>query len=194
MKHVLIIQGHPDREERHLCHALAEAYEDGATAAGHDIRELDVARLDFPLLRSEREWKNSPLTAALQHAQAGIAWAHHLVLFFPLWLGDMPALLRGFLEQVARPGFAFEEEEGNPFARKGLKGRSARIVVTTRMPTMAYRSYLRPHDRRSSERNILGLVGIAPVRQTLVGDVEHLGAAGRRRWLSKMKAFGRSTG
>jgi hypothetical protein len=62
------------------------------------------------------------------------------------------------------------------------------------MPAMVYHSYLRPHDRKLSERNILGFVGIAPVRQTLVGDVEHLGAAGRRRWLSKMKAFGRAAG
>jgi putative NADPH-quinone reductase len=194
MKHLLIIQGHPDREERHLCHALADAYEDGATAAGHDIRELDVARLDFPLLRSEREWKDGPLTAALQHAQAGIAWAHHIVFFFPLWLGDMPALLKGFLEQVARPGFAFKEDEGNPFARKGLAGRSARIVVTTQMPALAYRWYFRPDSHKTSERTILGFVGIAPVHQTLVGDVEHLGEAGRRRWLSKMKAFGRAAG
>ena len=40
----------------------------------------------------------------------------YLVLFFPLWLGDMPALLKGFLEQVARPGFAFMPQGDNPFA------------------------------------------------------------------------------
>ena len=33
-------------------------------------------------------------------------WAQHLVLMFPLWLGDMPALMKAFLEQVARPGLA----------------------------------------------------------------------------------------
>ena len=35
-------------------------------------------------------------------AQADIGWAQHIVLFFPLWLGDMPAVLKAFLEQVAR--------------------------------------------------------------------------------------------
>ena len=32
-------------------------------------------------------------------------WAEHLVFLFPLWLGDMPAVLKGFLEQLMRPGF-----------------------------------------------------------------------------------------
>jgi putative NADPH-quinone reductase len=51
-----------------------------------------------------------------------------IVFFFPLWLGEMPALLKGFLEQVARPGFAFgRESSGSPFTQKNLKGRSARV-------------------------------------------------------------------
>ena len=33
----------------------------------------------------------------------------HLVIVFPLWLGDMPAVLKGFFEQVLRPGFAIGE-------------------------------------------------------------------------------------
>lgn len=194
MKHILVIQGHPDREERHLCHALADAYEEGAIAAGHVIRDLDVARIDFPMLRSEREWKDARLPDSLALAQTAIGWAHHIALFFPLWLGDMPALLKGFLEQVARPGFAFQEAEGNPFARKALAGRSARIVVTTGMPALLYRWYYRAQSTKSPERNILSFVGMAPIRQTLIGDVDSLSDATTRHWLAKMKTFGREGG
>ena len=42
----------------------------------------------------------------MQKAQRAIASAEHIVIFFPLWLGTMPALLKAFLEQVLRPGFA----------------------------------------------------------------------------------------
>jgi putative NADPH-quinone reductase len=87
----------------------------------------------------------------------------------------MPALLKGFLEQVARPGFAFRyEKEGTPFTAKGLKGRSARVVVTMGMPALVYRWYFRAHSVKSLERNILGFVGIAPVHETLVGMVGQL--------------------
>ncbi len=68
-----------------------------------------------------------------------IRWAEHLLLFFPLWLGEMPALLKGFLEQVARPGFAFPRDGKNPLTQKVLAGRSARVVVTMGMPALMYR-------------------------------------------------------
>ena len=114
-----------------------------------------LAQLDFPLLRSEEAWKDGALPAALAQAQTDIAWAQHIVLFFPLWLGDMPALLKGFLEQVARPGFAFQAQGDDLFARKGLSGRSARVVVTMGMPALLYRWYFRAHSVKNLERNIL---------------------------------------
>lgn len=189
---ILLIQGHPDAVTPHLCHTLADAYAEGAQAAGHEVRQINVARLDFPLLRSQQAWEHGELPAALQPAQDDIAWAQHLVLFFPLWLGDMPALLKGFLEQVARPGFAFAAEGGNPFGRKGLAGRSARVVVTMGMPALVYRWYFRAHSLKSLERNILGFVGIAPVNETLVGLVDKLGEPGVAKWRGKMRALGRA--
>ncbi len=190
-RRILIIQGHPDVTREHLGHALAHAYAAGAAAAGHQVRTATPAQLDFPLLRSQHEWEHGALPPALQKAQDDIAWAQHLLLFFPLWMGDMPALLKGFLEQVARPGFAFRREEGNPFGAKGLAGRSARIVVTMGMPALLYRFYFRAHSVKSLERNILGFVGIAPVHETLVGLVDRLDEAGRDKWLARLAALGR---
>ena len=191
-RRILIIQGHPDVTEDHLGHALAHAYAGAATAAGHQVRTATPAQLDFPLLRSQKEWEFGALPQALQQAQDDIAWAQHLLLFFPLWMGDMPALLKGFLEQVARPGFAFRREEGSPFGQKGLAGRSARVVVTMGMPALVYRFYFRAHSVKSLERNILGFVGISPVHETLVGQVDTLDEAGRAKWLATMARLGRT--
>jgi putative NADPH-quinone reductase len=195
MKRILLLQGHPDGGSAHLCHALAAAYAEGAQDAGHEVRTLDVASLEFPLLRSQHAWEKEPLPDGLRQAQQDIAWAEHLVLFFPLWLGDMPALLKGFLEQVARPGFAFAADEGgNPFTRKGLTGRSARVVVTMGMPALVYRWYFRAHSVKSLERNILGFVGIAPVHETLIGGVGELAADAARKWLARLRRLGREAG
>jgi putative NADPH-quinone reductase len=188
---IVLIQGHPDASAPHLCHALADAYARGAVEAGHEVRTIDVARIDFALLRSQHEWELGLLPARLRPAQDDIRWAEHIVLFFPLWLGDMPALLKGFLEQVARPGFAFTPAEGaNPFGRKGLTGRSARVIVTMGMPALVYRWYFRAHSVKSLERNILGFVGIAPVHETLVGSVEQLGEGGVAKWKARMRTLG----
>ncbi|MFP5404050.1 MAG: flavodoxin family protein, partial [Gammaproteobacteria bacterium] len=32
---ILLLQGHPDALQTHFCHALADAYAEGAAAAGH---------------------------------------------------------------------------------------------------------------------------------------------------------------
>lgn len=189
-KRILLIQGHPDTGKVHLCHALADAYAHGAQQAGHSVRRVDVAALDFPLLRSQQDWEHGSLPPTLTQAQADIGWATHLVLFFPLWLGDMPAVLKGFLEQIARPGFAFKAEGGNPMGRKGLSGRSARVVVTMGMPALLYRWYFRAHSVKSLERNILGFVGIAPVNETLIGMVDKLGQEGVGKWSEKLRKMG----
>ena len=189
-RRIVLIDGHPDPAGKHLVQELADAYAEGATAAGHEVRRTRIAALDFPLLRSQREWNEAEVPAALKPAQADILWAQHVVLLFPLWLGDMPALLKGFLEQVARPGFAFHPEGGNPMAKKGLTGRSARVIVTMGMPALVYRWYFRAHSVKSLERNILGFVGMSPVDETLVGGVEGLGEEGVHKWLRRMRRLG----
>lgn len=108
MTRIAILQAHPDAVGGHLCHALADAYEKGAAEAGHEVRKLDIARLDFPLLRSQAEFASQPQSRDIGNAQEVIRWAQHLVIVFPLWHGTMPALLKAFLEQVFRPGFALD--------------------------------------------------------------------------------------
>jgi len=104
----------------------------------------------------------------------------------------MPAMLKGFLEQVARPGFAIGKSEGKGLPKKLLAGRSARVVITMGMPAFAYRWFFFAHSLRALKRNILGVVGISPVRDSVVGSVEAIGPAGRQVWLSRMAGFGRA--
>ena len=104
-KRILLIQGHPDASEPHFCHALASSYAEGAADASHSVRHVNVATLDFPLLRSQKDFEAGSVPASLKAVQDDIIWAEHIVLFFPLWAGDMPAVLKGFFEQTLRRGF-----------------------------------------------------------------------------------------
>lgn len=52
MTRICVIQGHPNGGNSHFCHALADAYVEGALSAGHEVRTIVVADLDFPILRS----------------------------------------------------------------------------------------------------------------------------------------------
>lgn len=92
------------------------------------------------MLRSSQEFEHGTIPDDLDEAAGALAWAQHIVLVFPLWLGTMSAELKAFLKQVIRPGTAFAfPAEGEGFAKSLLRGRSARLVVTMRMPTPFYR-------------------------------------------------------
>jgi len=185
-KKILIIDGHPDADPARFLHALADAYAAGAAKGGHLVRRIDVAMIDFPVLRSRQDWMHGTPVPEIAAAQETVRWADHILFFYPLWLGDVPALLKAFLEQIARPGFALAE---GTMPKPLLKGRSARLVVTMGMPAFFYRFYFGAHSVKSFERNILKLVGIKPVEQTLIGNVEGDPDA-RKRWLDTMTAMG----
>jgi putative NADPH-quinone reductase len=191
LRQITIIQGHPDPKGQRFGHALAEAYAQGAKEAGHEVRLIEVAKINFPLLRSQEEWKSGTLPGSLQEAQDAIGWAEHLVFFFPLWLGTMPALLKAFLEQVARPGFAIGGGERGKMPMKLLSGKSARIVVAMGMPAFFYRWYFLAHGLKGLERNILGFAGIAPIKETLIGMVDASEKTNREKWLPKLRELGR---
>jgi len=187
---ILVLQGHPERQARHFCHALAEDYAQAAKEAGHEVRAIEVAALEFSLIASAAEWKGGASAPDIISAQRDIAWAEHVAIFFPLLLGDMPARLKGFFEQVLRPGFAIGEAAPGRLGKKLLKGRSARIVVTMGMPAFFYRLYYRSHSVKSLQRNVLEFCGFSPVRSTLVGMVEGKSPGAHEIALAKMRRLG----
>jgi putative NADPH-quinone reductase len=191
MPRIVIIQGHPTSDVGHFCHALAEAYAAGAAEGRHEVRQLVVADLDFPLLRSKSDWEGAPPPDVIAGAQEALAWADHLVIIYPLWLGGMPALLKGFLEQVLRPAFMSGTTRPGASWKTVLKGTSSRVVVTMGMPAFVYRWYFGAHSLKSLKRSILALVGIGPNRHTLIGMIEGMDDGKRRSHLEAMRSLGR---
>lgn len=188
MKKIVVIDGHPDPDPVRFGHALAAAYAAAAKDEGHEVRTIEVANAGIDVLRSGKDWESGEVPAPVKDAQATIAWADHLVILFPLWLGAMPGLLKGFFEQVFRPGFAIGK--GKRTLSPGLlTGKSARVVVTMGMPGFFYRLFFLSHSVSSLRRNILHFVGIKPVRETLIGTVEN--PASRTRGLETIRRLGR---
>ena len=118
---ILVILGHPSADS--LSAALAQSYKEGAQAAGAQVRLLDLGALAFdPILRAGYRGEQA-LEPDLQAAQAQITWAEHLVWVYPTWWGAMPALLKGFIDRVFLPGFAFKYRQGSSLWDRLLAGR-----------------------------------------------------------------------
>ena len=124
MARIVIIVGHALPGT--YCGALAEAYMRGAESAGHQVSLFNTASMTFdPILRGGYRSLQA-LEPDLAAARTAIQAADHMVIIFPLWLGTLPAIFKGFLERVIQPDI-FEPAKTGKFATP-WKGKSARIV------------------------------------------------------------------
>ncbi len=187
---VLVILGHPRTDS--LCGALADAFCEGArAAAGVQLQRLNLSALDFDLHVHTPSPSDQPLEDDLRQARDLLLWADHLVFVYPTWWGTMPALLKGFLDRILTPGFAFRTCEGGIGYQGLLHGRSAELVTTMDTPPLAHRLLYREPGRNAMARATLGFCGIHPVRSLVFGSVRHARARQRSEWLARAKRQGR---
>jgi NAD(P)H dehydrogenase (quinone) len=187
-KRILLINGHPDPESFNF--ALAAAYRAGALAAGFDVRELVIRDLQFNPNLSRGYRERTELEPDLLRAQEWIVWADHLVWIYPVWWAGLPALLKGFLDRVFLPGFAFRKRENSLWWDKLLGGKSARIISTLDQPGWYYRIFNGQPSNRAMKKNTLEFCGVAPVRVTTVGPVRLSKPAAREKWLQRAWKLG----
>jgi len=101
----------------------------------------------------------------------------------------MPALLKGFIERVFQADLAHVQMKRQKV--KILEGRSARVIVTTGMPAWLYRWWYRGYAVKMLRHNILGFMGVHPVRTTILGSVERVRVRRREKWLRQVEVLGR---
>lgn len=188
-KRILIIQGHPARQS--FCAALAQAYAYGARDAGHTVSLLSLRELAFDPVLHEGYASIQPLEADLVRAQAEITAADHIVVVFPTWWGGMPALLKGFIDRVFLPGFAFKYRQGSPWWDRYLTGKSAHVITTMDTPPWYFRLFYRDAGVNQIKRTILQFCGVGPVRVTRIGRVKDAPARWTQAWLEKLTRLGR---
>lgn len=188
-KNIAILYGHPDSSREHLGFALAKAYQDASQLSGHATRLIKLSDLDFSSVLSKGDFQSGEVPKDILMSQSTIAWADHLMIIFPLWMGDMPGRFKMFFEQVFRPGFAMDYSRKG-FPGKLLKGKTADIVVTMGMPTIAYEGFYFSHGVRNLKRNILHFSGIEPLRVTYFGGVDHAKPKTKEKWFDKMTMLG----
>jgi NAD(P)H dehydrogenase (quinone) len=191
MKKVLVILGHPRLES--FNGALAQAYARGAKETGAEVKHLELARLEFSsnVSRSpDYDNKVDEIEPSLKESQELIRWADHLVFVYPTFWGDMPALLKAFIDRAFLPNFAFKYRKGSPLQDKLLKGKTARIITTMDAPTFFYQLAYRSPGTNALKRATLHFCGVKPVHVTPIGRMRYLTEEARKGWLEKIQKLG----
>lgn len=183
IQRILVILGHPSSTG--FCSALADTYLHAATTAGHEVRFLHLGALSFDPVLRHGYTQTQPLEPDLLSAQSDILWATHLTFVFPIWWGGIPALMKGFIDRIFLPGFAFKYRAGKAFPDKLLAGRTAHLLVTLDTPPWYYRWFYRMPGVHQMRKTTLAFCGIKSIKTLLFGPVLGSTPAQRSKWLKQ---------
>ena len=130
---LLFVHAHPVPESFNT--ALLAAALETARVQGHDVRLIDLHGEGFnPVMSAEERrgyTEDVPIPADLvQHVEA-LQWAEGLILVYPTWWYAQPAILKGWMDRVWRPGIAFTLHEEGQRLRPALANIRLIGVITT---------------------------------------------------------------
>ncbi len=188
-KKILIINGHPDKESFNS--AIFNSYKEGAIQSGAEIKEIIIRELKFNPNLEFGYRKRTELEPDLIDAWEKIKWAEHIVWIYPVWWGSLPAILKGFIDRVFLPGFAFKKRENSVWWDKLLSGKSARIISTMDQPAWYYWLIYREPSNNAMKKLTLEFCGIKPVKVTSIGPLRLSKESYRINWLNKIKKLGK---
>jgi NAD(P)H dehydrogenase (quinone) len=129
VQHLAIVT-HPRRKS--FTQTVAKVYAAELAELGHDIVVRDLYRRRFDPLLGEAELLDSdrPKTPAMvRREQHYLAAAGAVAFFYPLWWAFMPAMMKGYLDRVLAPGFAYDLKDDDLVPR--LSGKRALIFTSS---------------------------------------------------------------
>jgi putative NADPH-quinone reductase len=188
-KRIVLVNGHPDKESFNF--ALAAAYRRGAEQSGAEFREIVVRDLQFNPNLQFGYRKRTELEPDLIRAQETLKWADHIVWVYPVWWGAVPALLKGFLDRVLLPGYAFKKREGSLWWDKYFTGKSARIICTMDQPPWYYRLCYGSPSHSAMKKLTMQFIGVGSVKITAIGPVRLSKDRFREKWLQRVERLGK---
>ena len=182
---ISVILAHP--EEGSFNHAIAQAAEDRLTANGHTVMLHDLYQEGSgPLLPGEEIPKGASLPPMIARHCAEIAQAEGIVIVHPNWWGMPPAILKGWVDRVIRPGVAYgfvagDSGEGVPVGL--LKARAALVFNTSNTEAERERTVFGDPLETIWKNCIFDLCGVKRFERRMFGVVVNSTAQQRAGWL-----------
>ncbi len=124
---ISIILGHPTPGS--FNHAIATKATETLSAIGHEVIFHDLYAENFdPIMRTAEIPRGAPAPAEIERHSAEIVAADGVVIIHPNWWCQPPAILKGWVDRVLRPGQAYRFEAGRSVGM--LKARTALVITT----------------------------------------------------------------
>jgi putative NADPH-quinone reductase len=186
---ITLILAHPRRGS--FNHAIAETAAATLRESGHTVTFHDLCAEGFdPLLPEGEIARDAPLPEHVARHCAEIATADGLIVVHPNWWGMPPAILKGWIDRVLRPGVSYrfagtDSGEGVPLGL--LKARAAIIFNTSNTPAVREQEVFGDPLERIWKDGIVSFCGIPVCHRRMFGVVVTSSDEERKAWLAEVR-------
>ncbi len=186
---VSVILAHPNKES--FNQAIAAAAIEILDRNGHEVYFHDLYAEKFdPVLLAEEMPKDAGLPDDVSRHCAEIAAAEGVIIVHPNWWGQPPAILKGWIDRVLRPGVAYEFQAGD--AGEGvpnglLKARAAIVFNTSDTEAERERTEFKDPLETIWKHCIFRLCGVEKVYRRMFSTVVDSSLEQRKEWLEEVR-------
>ncbi len=184
-----VILAHPNKQS--FNHAIARTAVAALEQNGHDVIFHDLYRERFdPLLPREEILEDATLAPELEEYCREIRSAEGIIIVHPNWWGQPPAILKGWVDRVFRPGVAYKFLEGD--SGEGvpvglLKARAAIVFNTSNTPPEREARVFGDPLETLWKNCIFGLCGVKTFYRRMFGVIVTSSAEPRSKWLEEVQ-------
>jgi NAD(P)H dehydrogenase (quinone) len=185
---ILVVLAHPD--ENSFNHAIARSAVETLEKNGHEIikHDLYIENFDAILTAAEISRKRRVTQDIKQYCRE-IADADGIIIVHPNWWGQPPAILKGYIDRVFRPGVAYEFAEGD--AGEGvplglLKARAAIVFNTSNTGVEREHKVFGDPLEALWKRCIFDLCGVTTFKRRMFSVVVTSTPGQRQAWLEEV--------
>ncbi|MFA4825066.1 MAG: NAD(P)H-dependent oxidoreductase [Methanoregula sp.] len=186
---ISIILAHPGKGS--FNHAIADTATTALREAGHSVTVHDLYAEKFdPVLPNREISRDAPLPAEIAAHCREIASADGIVIVHPNWWGMPPAIMKGWIDRVLRPGVAYrfaetDSGEGIPI---GLLTAKAFIVFnTSNTPALREQEVFGDPLGRIWKDCIVSFCGVPLFYRKMYGVIVTSTEEQRKAWLAEVR-------
>jgi len=186
---VSVILAHPQKGS--FNHAIALTAIAQLQYNGHEVHFHDLYAEKFdPILPSEEIPRDATLPEEMAIHCKEISEAEGIVIVHPNWWGQPPAILKGWIDRVIRPGCAYEFLEGD--AGEGipnglLRARIALIFNTSNTQTEREKNVFGDPLETLWKNCIFALCGVGQTYRRMFNIIVTSTEEERKAWLDEVR-------
>jgi NAD(P)H dehydrogenase (quinone) len=188
---ISVILAHPDPKS--FNRAIARTVVEQLETNGHSVQFHDLYEEEFEALLPGREIRSdASLPQEIRRHCQEISEAEGIIIIHPNWWGQPPAILKGWIDRVIRPGIAYEflaGDAGEGIPQGLLPARAAMVFNTSNTEPGREKAVFGDPLETIWKNCVFGLCGVQSFYRRTFSVIITSTESQRRLWLDEVRAM-----